>query len=281
MLFVRTYIIEPFLGFESVHPGMVQPHFYLLIIAVILVAAGGNIINDIKDVSTDQQNSKSSIPVLIVGEKLSWELYYLTTAIGVATGSYVSLISGSSIGPTLFILSAGILYYYSIYFKSTILIGNIFIALLSALVVCLPLLVDKQAFSSSNIIIITLAYGVFAFLISLAREIIKDCEDVHGDEQTGIKTFAVIYGIEKALKLSIGILTLTTLSLIYIQVTSQQWNSIIPFLYVISFIEIPLLTLIILFIFKKGSKRLKYYSTSLKLIMAAGISSMLIFNYFS
>jgi 4-hydroxybenzoate polyprenyltransferase len=50
-----------------------------------------------------------------------------------------------------------------------------------------------------------LDYAIFAFVINLIREIVKDLEDINGDTSQGMKTLAIVLGILKTTKLvSIG-----------------------------------------------------------------------------
>jgi len=43
--------------------------------------------------------------------------------------------------------------------------------------------------------------AVFAFLLTIAREITKDIEDIPGDAAKGLKTFPLLLGINKSLLL--------------------------------------------------------------------------------
>jgi 4-hydroxybenzoate polyprenyltransferase len=44
---------------------------------------------------------------------------------------------------------------------------------------------------------ILLDYAIFAFVINLIREIVKDLEDINGDTSQGMKTLAIVLGILK------------------------------------------------------------------------------------
>ena len=47
---------------------------------------------------------------------------------------------------------------------------------------------------------IILCYAAFAFIITFIREIIKDMEDMEGDQKINANTLAIKYGIEKTRK---------------------------------------------------------------------------------
>src|SRR5947208_952823 len=52
-------------------------------------------------------------------------------------------------------------------------------------------------FNKSMPLTLALAYGVFAFMSTLLREIIKDAEDIKGDQISDCKTLPIVLGIRK------------------------------------------------------------------------------------
>ena len=172
----------------------------LLIIPAVLTAAAGYIVNDIYDVKTDQINKPDK---LIVGVTLSpsfaWKMYALLNITSLAVSYFFStqyLIINLSI--------IGILYLYSIQLKGTPLIGNIIVAMCSAAVIaCCILLVKFEVeagfFNFSG-------YVVFAFFISLIREIVKDMQDIEGDKASGLTTYPILIG-NKGAKILVYLLT--------------------------------------------------------------------------
>jgi 4-hydroxybenzoate polyprenyltransferase len=139
-----------------------------------------------------------------------------------------------------------------------------------------------EPFAVKDPIIITLAvaYVSFSFIISMVREMIKDLEDVEGDKQCGCNTLPVSFG-NKVSKVSIILLTITLIStLIWIQITSKQWETPLPFYYIILAIQIPLVYL--MYNLWKSSNTIMYArcSSIAKFIMFTGSISILVF-YFS
>jgi 4-hydroxybenzoate polyprenyltransferase len=59
---------------------------------------------------------------------------------------------------------------------------------------------------------ILLDYAIFAFVINLIREIVKDLEDINGDTSQGMKTLAIVLGILKTTKLvfALGLMSIIT-----------------------------------------------------------------------
>jgi 4-hydroxybenzoate polyprenyltransferase len=233
------------------------------------------------DVETDKINRDQKIPALKFSSGTLRMVYYMMTAIGVGAGSVTSILSGISIGPPVFIFCAGLLYYYSVYFKRIPLTGNLIIAFLVSLAVAVPFIFDANAMNSQPIIYLVSFYSAFAFFMTLSREIIKDCEDIEGDHSVGMNTLPVVIGKDLTRKIT-GLMNLLILGgIVYIQMIAEQWTSPFPFYYVIIFIDLPLVVSVIRLIgFKSTVERDRTDSRLLKLIMLTGVLSMFIFNYF-
>ena len=100
----------------------------------------------------------------------------------------------------IFIAIAMMLWFYSAQYKKTAFWGNFVIALLSAMVVLIVWLFEffalranpinyTEAMKQLELISAVVAgYAIFAFLVSMIREIMKDVEDIEGDKAAGYKT---------------------------------------------------------------------------------------------
>ena len=164
----------------------------LLIVPAVLTAAAGYVINDIYDELTDSINKPSK---QLIGKSISksnaWKLYAVLNLVSLAISYFFSrqyMVINISI--------IGILYLYSIQLKGTPLIGNIVVAVCSAAVIaCCILLVD---FESTPGLMNFTGYVVFAFFISLIRELVKDMQDIEGDKAAGYTTYPIVIGIKGA-----------------------------------------------------------------------------------
>lgn len=204
---------------------------FLLILSVVLIAAGGNIINDIYDQETDEINKPhKKIIGTHLSEKTGWVLYISLSLIGIGIGYYLSHYFLYDNSFLLFhLISPALLWVYASNLKKTALIGNIVVALLAAFVPLTMLTFEYGAMwqSYSNIIeeVTQLGIGnpfqymfdwsfylaVFAFITTLIRELIKDIEDIEGDEQTQVKTLAVKLGIERTKNSALVLSVITVL----------------------------------------------------------------------
>lgn len=169
-----------------------QFDFILLLLSVFFIAAGGNIINDYFDVKADRVNKPDR---LIIDKyiKRRWAiiLNWTFNGIGFLIAMYLSIKLDNWWIVSIAFLTINLLYFYSAVFKRKFLIGNLVVALLTAIVpiyVYLYLHFSTFDFTDSNIyrhtdshFLLILTYAGFAFFFNLIREIIKDMADVKGD----------------------------------------------------------------------------------------------------
>ncbi len=207
ILFRLNAIME--MNFES---GMNEWQFVLLVLSAVLIAAGGYILNDIRDVETDRINGKANPVDKCISKDKARLLYNLTTYPGVLIGFVLGYMLGNyNLGLFQFMAAAS-LWFYSNYFKTSYLIGNLIVAFVVSLV---PLTVGvyevyllqtgyAEVFARyENLNFNFLAfwfvgYAAFAFLFTLVREIIKDMEDAEGDRETGAATLPLASGMRAA-----------------------------------------------------------------------------------
>ena len=129
--------------------------------------------------------------------------------IGVTIGFFVAHnINKFSFG-LIFIFLAFSLWKYSKDLKTKFLIETFQVAFLTALSIILIALFDILPLGISNngtkiIFKIILIYAGFSFITTLIREIIKDLEDMEGDQKIGANTLAIEYGIKNKTNNSIS-----------------------------------------------------------------------------
>ena len=199
LLIVFTMFVVVFKYRDETNPQYWLQAFYL-IAAATLTAAAGYVINEIKDIDTDAINKPNDC---IVGKSMSktnaWLLYGLLSTVSL----FVAYLF-SEVFLMLNLCITVILYLYAYMLKGMPLIGNIMVAVCSAAVIacCILLISFETEAAGFNF----LGYIVFAFVISLIREIVKDIQDIEGDQAVGLKTYPIVFGITGA-KIMIYILT--------------------------------------------------------------------------
>ena len=277
MCFVRYFLVRPILDMSELHLQVAYPDFFFLVLSVLFITAGGYIINDYFDTKIDIVNKPGE---MIIGKvwsrKAAMTLYIILNAVGVAGGSYVAFKTELPKLGLIFPLTAGILWFYSVSYKRTFLLGNMIVALLSSVVPVMAAIFEKNMYV--NFLFIA-GYSLFAFLLTMIREIIKDIEDKEGDTEEGCKTIPIVLGVKGAKIIAIFFSFITIAFIAYIQRKQFLSEDKISFWYFTIALQLPMVILTILTAMageKKGFHRL---STFTKLIMLAGILSMPIFYY--
>jgi len=255
--------------------------FYLLVVASIMIAAAGYIINDYFDIQIDNINRPGS---LIIGNsitpKVALVLYSLFSVIGLLLSGYLSKQLQNAYILFFNFISVLVLLLYSYTFKRKLLIGNLIISALTAWVI-LVLAVAESGFSESNhtgwglLLKFSMLYGGFAFIISFIREIVKDMEDINGDKAMGCTTMPIVWGIPHT-KIFAGIwmivLILTISAGVVYLLRDGKW---IGSFYGVIFIMVPLIIALRKLLKAINPKDFHNLSTMIKVIMLTGILSML------
>lgn len=169
-----------------------------------LIGGGGMIINDFFDIEIDRINKPSRPLASGVVEKFDALMFYGgVTGAGLIMSLYTSL--------TAFIIAfvaVAIIFLYSYHFKSTPLFGNIIVGGLTGL----AFIYGGAAIGNIQQAIMP---AIFAFLINVGREIIKDMEDVEGDAKNGAVTFPIKYGMKSAATLASFFLAAVSASTVF------------------------------------------------------------------
>lgn len=283
------YFILPYVYLKG-HPGyesikLSGSLFYLLVSASVCIAGAGYIINDYFDVNIDQVNKSSKV---IIGRFIKRRAAILFHALLSLAGLLLSIYIGYKISnafiPFFNFISILILWVYSSTFKKKILIGNILISLLTAWVILVLTLAEYRFRISPNDIVwqrllkVSFIYAGFAFIISLIREVIKDMEDMEGDIKYGCTTMPIVWGLPVS-KVFTGVWIVVLAGLVIaIQVYVLQLGWWYPVLYSVIVIIIPLGWILKKLYEAKTSAQFHQLSSIVKLIMLAGILSMVFFK---
>ncbi len=281
-LLIKYALLEPF----GVQTALDSLGIALLILATICIAAGGNIINDIYDVETDGVNKPEKVNIgKSISEKTAFNLFIGLNIIGVVLGFCVSHYVGQSAFFSIFIVISGLLYIYASYLKGIALIGNILISVLvatSILVVGLfeltPSLTEVNKTVQITFFKIIFDYALFAFMINLLREIVKDVEDVDGDYKAGLNTLPIIIGRERAKNL-VFVLNFIPLGLIIIYTINHLYKQQLSLIYFLILVIAPLIYNSIKLFQAKSKQDFNHISRVYKLIMLFGMLSLLLYTF--
>lgn len=292
-------VLKPILAKYVITLPYEYPIFGLFLAATIFIAAGGYIVNDYFDTKIDMINRPTQV---IVGDKISrnaaaWA-FQICFAIGILCSVGLAIILQKFNIALIFAVISGLLWFYSSSYKRIFLLGNIVIALCTFLSVFLMgyLAVLSMENEYGEILykynLVTEIYGwfgsfgLFAFLFTLIREIIKDVEDIEGDREMECHSVPIVLGIN-ATKVILTILTLISTAIVgYFSFVLNpfEFDNITSKYYIIG-ILVP--NIILTAWIWKASKRRnwKQISTFVKFIMLVGtlyagiVGYLFILNY--
>jgi len=284
-------ILKPNLAVLNEQPKIKGAYLLLMIVASILIAAGGNIINDYFDLNIDKINKPHKLIIeKYISRRYAIFLHLTTSLAGIMCSVYVAHklnLFWLGIANTITVL---VLFIYSASLKKKFLIGNIIVSALTAwviMVLALPeyevLLLDP--FSKNEVynkmFRLGILYASFSFIISVIREVIKDMEDVEGDRRNGCKTMPIVLGLN-ATKAFVAVWLIVIIALLVIAqiyvIRFKWWLSIG---YSSIFLIIPLSIVFKRLFAAQTPTSFHQLSSIVKWIMLAGIASMLFFKMYS
>jgi 4-hydroxybenzoate polyprenyltransferase len=233
---------------------------FILSSSTMIIAAAGYIINDYYDVKIDLINKPERV---VVGKSITRRYAILFHTFLSFTGVALGFLLSWQIGVINF-FSSFLLWLYSNNLKRQALIGNLAVALLTGLSIAL-----LNWLYHSNTLLVNV-YALFAFSMTLVREIIKDMEDLKGDTTYGCKTLPIIWGFRKTKVALYIFLTVFVISVLLI----HFFFSPLPIYYFLIFLFIPLAVLIFRLVQADTKNDFYRLSTLCKVIMLFGILSM-------
>ena len=225
---------------------------------VVLLMIITNLSNDILDIETDSIN-KPNRPLIASPSAIS--LFRNAILICVVSVFILSFFM-NLLAQCIAIASIPFLMFYSKLFKALPLIGNIFVAFYLAMVF---IFIEIAITNSVELMLIP---SIFAFGISLIREIIKDIEDFNGDYASGIKTLPILIGINMSIAIA-NIIIIIFLFFCMIMMISYVYFYYALTLFLLVFM--PLFYLIFFLIKNPTSKSCADVSALLKKITILGL----------
>lgn len=233
------------------------------ITAAIIITGAGNAINDYIDRETDAVNNPER-PIPSGDIKPSQAL--LISRILFVTGIIITIFTKRISCLIIAGLNSGLLSYYSRSLKNKGLIGNLAIGYL----VGSTFLFGSLAVGKLETVGILAIIAAFS---TAGRELIKDIEDIEGDQKSGSKSFPLKHGEKKAAALAI-IFTTVAIAMTPIPYIREIFSDI--YLYVVM---VPIIVFLVgIGIISKGQTKKDANKASLtyKIGMALGLIAFLI-----
>ncbi|MBP1909801.1 geranylgeranylglycerol-phosphate geranylgeranyltransferase [Methanolobus bombayensis] len=180
-------------------------------LVVFFVTGAGNAINDYFDIEIDRIN-KPERPIPSGKISLKTALYFSLAlfAAGTIIAASINIICGA-----IALVNSLLLIYYASTLKRTALFGNIAVGYLTGSTFLFGGAVFFEHGGINGVFVLFL----LSTMATIAREIVKDIEDIEGDREDGAKTLPIVIGPKKAAYLAslIGLVAVLASPLPYIQ----------------------------------------------------------------
>jgi len=285
--FMQLIFRYGFLKFQNIFLSLNDWQYGLLVLATVLIAAAGYVINDILDQETDYDNDKANVIVgKLISEKAAYNLYFILNITGVGIGYYLANVIHKPSFAGAFIIISATLYMYATSLKQMLLVGNIVVALILSFSVIiiglfdlLPATFEGNQTEMGVLFSILIDYAIFAFIINLIREIVKDMEDVEGDYNNGMSTLPIAIGLGKTSK-TVGVLGIIATLILLWYINSNLMSSKLYYavIYGLIFVVAPMIFFVVKVWNAKTKEEFGFLSTVLKWIIFFGILSILAVN---
>ncbi|MCM4150738.1 ubiquinone biosynthesis protein UbiA [Arenibacter sp. N53] len=255
------YILAPHLPLRKV---VFDGNLFVIVLSSALVIAAGYIINNFYDAEKDLINKpRKSMLDRLVSQRTKLTTYFVLNFLSVFFASYVSFKAVVFFSAYIF----GI-WFYSHKLKRVRFLGN-FVSSTLAIAPFFAVFVYYKNFDT-----VIFVHALFLFLLILAREMIKDLENMAGDMAQNYKTIPILYGA-KFSKICISILIGLTLVPSFLLI--EYFDVGYMYLYFIFSIFL-LLGFLILLVVSNSKKHYVWLHNILKLIIILGVFSILLIN---
>lgn len=279
---VRFGLIEPFEADITLSP----LGFSFVVLATVLIAAGGYVINDVFDINADKINRPNTRVIGVsIKEKQAKLLYFILTFSGVGLGFVFSNMIEAPINFLYFVGTAMVLYIYARRLKRIGLLGNIIVSILVGLSILIvgifelvPAIYTGNEEDQIYVLRIIQQLAFFAFYMTLIRELVKDIQDIQGDHVARYKTLPILIGAARTAKIT-AILALILLTLIAWYVFTFLHDYKLVAAVILFGIVAPLGFVSMQLREASTTKQYKNISLFLKIIMLVGICTIPLISY--
>ena len=247
---------------ESFSSTLLDPYLFVIILCSSISIASGYIINNFYDYEKDIINRpiRSNIDRSI-RKRTKLNLYFSLNLLCIILSLFISIRA-----VIFFLIYNIILWLYSHKLKKILILGNV----LPSLLTITPFFAIFLYYKNFSEIIAV--YALFLFFIILAKDLVKDLENLKGDFTLNYKTIAVVYG-EKFSKIAIN----TIIIINYIIVISLILYFDIGLMFYYYYLCLLVLTFVLFFIWRSNDKRdYLFIHNIMRALIISGIFSIIL-----
>ncbi|MFZ0490822.1 MAG: geranylgeranylglycerol-phosphate geranylgeranyltransferase [Salegentibacter sp.] len=257
-----AFILAPELRLRQV---LFDENLFFLILSSATVVASGYIINNFYDSEKDLINRpKKTMLDRVVSQRTKLSVYFILNFAAIFFASYVSFRA-----VVFFSIYIFAIWFYSHRLKKILFLGN----LVASILVITPFFAIFVYYKNFETVIFI--HATFLYLMIVMRELVKDLENIKGDIAQGYRTIPIVYG-ERWSKFSLSVLTVLAVVPILLLTTRFEIGMMDYYFYV----SLVLLIFFLLFLyFSKAKWQYLLLHNILKLIIVAGVFSILLIDY--
>ena len=165
---------------------------FVVAISAFFLLSAGNALNDYCDYEIDRINKpRRPLPSGRISHRGALVCSVILMGLGAWFGFLANLYTGA-----IAVTVSGCLIFYAVCLKQTPFLGNLLVAVLTALTFIVGGFSVRTVYG-------TFVPAIFAFLFTTAREIIKDIEDTEGDFENCVRTISVVWGKRVAVRIAL------------------------------------------------------------------------------
>ena len=242
-------------------------------LTIVVIAATGYWINDVYDFRIDRVNrpGKTVVNGLLSVKKVLTVYFLANLGILFFSLAYLGWYHNRINITFINFVSVLLLFIYASWLKRVSVAGNLVIAFLIALVLIL-------AYYLYGILNMSLIWAiVFAFEITLIREITKDVQDIEGDLQFGLRTLPIQIGMRNTQRVLLLLYVFFLLSA-YLPFAMAHWRMGVwlwPYLSLsVLLVQLPCLYLIRLMWWASDPEHFGIQGSMLKVLMLTGLLTL-------
>jgi 4-hydroxybenzoate polyprenyltransferase len=280
-------MIYPLPGLRVLH----VPAFAMLCLSSVFIAAAGYIINDYFDINIDAINKPGKVILeRSIPRRLAIIVHSLLNVLAVILAAVIAIPAGHPEWLLVQLLCSVMLWRYSTHWKRQFVIGNMVVALMTALTVVVLIVYEpalKAAAAATSGVpgkpgptAVLYGFAFFAFLLTWMREIVKDMEDYKGDAAEGCVTMPIRWGLLRSGRFVQALAGVAIVALLLASFMTGSERTGIELKWYADLIVVPALAI---WAWKlPAPATVAHYhraSSQLKGIMILGIIALLIYHY--
>ncbi|MBE99192.1 UbiA family prenyltransferase [Flavobacterium coralii] len=247
--------------------------FALLVLATVLVAAGGFFAN----------NALSEEPRMNEGKL--YNIYGGLTLAGFGIAYYLGNVVDKPLLVAVFIIGAALMYLYASSLKQVIVVSNIMVAITAVIPVFIvalynmyPILVPQTKETFATMLSLMLDYSLFFFMLVFIITLLYNLRDTDKDYNAGNSTLPIALGKERATRITF-FLVLVPMAMLFYYADKYLLNLTITLIYGLLLIAGPLIYCMIKLWGAKSVKEYHHLIQVVKIVIFFTIISIIVISY--